>query len=105
MTAKPYRLGDKGLELFVRVQPGASRPGLGGLREGAEGRVFLEARVTAPPEGGKANAALIKLISKETGLAKSRISITGGQSAREKSLLLEGDGEALAAKLALLLSS
>jgi len=105
MTLKPYRHGERGLELFIRLQPGASRAGLEGLREGAEGRIFLEARVTAPPEGGKANAALVKLLSKELGLAKSRISITAGESAREKTLLLDGETEALCARLEVLLSS
>ena len=105
MTAKPYRRGAEGLELFVRLQPGASRAELGGLREGAGRHLYFEARVTAPPEGGKANAALLKLLSKELGLAKSRIRITAGESAREKTLLLDGDADALGARLEVLLSS
>ncbi|WP_455374174.1 DUF167 domain-containing protein [Limibacillus halophilus] len=104
MSAEPYRTADGGLLLFVRLQPGASRAQLGGLREGAEGKLFLEARVTAPPEGGKANVALIKLLAKEFGLAKSAVTLCAGHAAREKTLLLEGDPQALAAKLEALLS-
>jgi uncharacterized protein (TIGR00251 family) len=104
MGEAPYAAAEGGLRLFIRLQPGASRAQLGGLREGAEGKVFLEARVTAPPEGGKANAALAKLIAKELGLPKSAVSLVSGQSAREKTLLLKGNTAALAERLDALLS-
>ncbi len=41
-------------------------------------------KVTAPPEGGKANLAVIKLLSKVLHLAKSRFKIIRGANARHK---------------------
>lgn len=104
MEDKPYRVTDGGLRLFLRLQPAARRAQLGGVRAGADGRLSLEARVTAPPEGGKANAALIDLLAKELRLPKGAVTLLSGQSAREKTLLLEGDARSLAARLDALLS-
>jgi hypothetical protein len=104
VEGKPYRAAEGGLKLFLRLQPAARRAQIGGLRAGADGRLFLEARVTAPPEGGKANAALIELLAKELRLPKGAVTLLAGQSAREKTLLLEGDAPSLAARLDALLS-
>ena len=40
--------------------------------------------VTVVPEGGKANAAVIKLLAKEIGIAKSRLKLIRGDTARDK---------------------
>ena len=73
-----------------------------------DGRVFLDgitelspgdlvkAQVTAAPEKGKANQALVKMLAKEWGIAKSDIEVVQGQTARTKTLLIRGDGAALA---------
>ena len=63
----------------------------------ADGRKALKARVTAPPEDGRANAALIKLLAKTWRLPKSAITIVAGQRDRTKTLLIEGDAKALEA--------
>lgn len=42
--------------------------------------------VTQAPDDGKANQAVIKLLAKELGVAKSRISVKKGQTNREKIL-------------------
>ena len=44
------------------------------------------ARLTAPPVDGKANEALIELLSKEFGIPKSKIEITKGQTSRNKTV-------------------
>ena len=41
-------------------------------------------RVTAPPEDGKANAAVQKLLARALGIAPSRLTLTGGAIARDK---------------------
>ncbi|RDB35029.1 MAG: DUF167 domain-containing protein [Spirobacillus cienkowskii] len=48
--------------------------------------IFLRVYVTAPPEDGKANDAVIKLIAKSFGVSKSSVSIIKGQTSREKVL-------------------
>ena len=55
------------------------------------GAAVLKIAVTAPPEGGKANAALIKLLAKALGRPKSAIEIASGAQSRTKSLRLGPD--------------
>jgi uncharacterized protein YggU (UPF0235/DUF167 family) len=50
--------------------------------------------VRVAPEDGKANAALEALIAKAFGVAKSKVSVTRGHSARMKILEIEGASEA-----------
>ena len=56
--------------------------------------------VTVPPENGKTNEAVIALLAKTFRLAKSSMRITGGASARRKTLLIAGDARELETKLA-----
>jgi uncharacterized protein (TIGR00251 family) len=65
-----------------------------------EGR--LKIKVTAPPERGKANSALVELLSKSLKVPKSAISVVGGQTSRNKRVLIEGiSGEELLKRLGL----
>lgn len=97
--ASPFRLTKDGLRLAVRLQPGASKPGIGGLAGLADGGLALTARVTAAPEGGKANAALIALLAKTWRLPKGAFEIVAGRSDRNKTLRIAGDAAALRARL------
>lgn len=72
-----------GAEIAVRVTPRASRNEV--VRDEAGVRVY----VTVAPEGGKANAAVQKLLAKALGVAKSRLVLTRGATAREKVFRLE----------------
>jgi uncharacterized protein (TIGR00251 family) len=56
---------------------------------GFEGKV-LRARVTAPPVEGRANEALLRLLSDALGVPKSSLRIVRGQRSREKLLAIEG---------------
>jgi len=94
-----FRRVERGLEVAVRLQPGARRAGLEGLAELADGRVVLKARVGEPPEGGKANAALVKMLAKALKVPKGAISIVAGRSQRLKTVLIEGDPPAVEARL------
>jgi uncharacterized protein (TIGR00251 family) len=71
-------LAVRGAEISVRVTPRASR-NLVGVEEGA-----IRVRVTAVPEDGKANAAVIKLLAKALGVPKSRLALIRGETARDK---------------------
>lgn len=66
----------------VRVTPKASRNTI--ERNGDTLRIY----VTTVPEDGKANAAVIKLLSKALGVPKSRLSLVRGQTSRDKSFLI-----------------
>ena len=68
----------------VKVQPKASRNQVVGYRDGV-----LQLRVTAPPDKGRANAAVVALLADALGVAKSRVRIVRGQSSRDKVLTVE----------------
>ena len=65
--------------LAVRVQPGASRAEIVGWH-GDELRV----RVTAPPDGGRANAAVVALLAERLRLPASSIALVRGARSRAK---------------------
>jgi len=65
----------------------------------------LRVRVKAVPDKGKANAAVIALVAKALGVPRSRISVAAGETARLKTLAVEGDGTLLATKLAVITGS
>ena len=69
------------MELQVRVQPKARRNSIE-VVEGSKLKVY----VTAAPEGGKANDAVIALLAKSLGISKSHIRILRGDKSRDKLL-------------------
>ncbi|MBS0470099.1 MAG: DUF167 domain-containing protein [Proteobacteria bacterium] len=73
----------------VRLTPKGGRDALERWMTGADGKEHLKARVAAPPEDGKANAALIALLAKSLGVAKSSIAIVAGDTARLKTIAIE----------------
>lgn len=74
----------------VRLTPKASRNGIRGWAADAEGKPVLKVSVTAVPEKGKANEALIELLARELKIPKKNISLTHGGSSRDKTLLIKG---------------
>lgn len=76
---------DDGVLLFVKVIPKSSSNTVVGL-EGDR----LKVKVTAVPEKGKANQAVIKLLSKYLGIPKSSITIISGETAKQKTVFLQG---------------
>ena len=88
-----------GIRLSVRLTPRAGRDALGGLRTDETGATRILARVSAAPVDGAANAALIRLVARTLGVAKSSVAITSGQTARAKTLEISGDPTALEARL------
>lgn len=104
-ASSPLGIVPEGLRLFVRLQPKARRERIEGVVTEPDGRTALKVAVTAPPEGGKANAALIALLGKSWRLPKSAIEIVGGASDRRKTLLLRGDPASLHATVSAQIAS
>ncbi|PKQ21376.1 MAG: hypothetical protein CVT66_00855 [Actinobacteria bacterium HGW-Actinobacteria-6] len=71
--------------LHVYVTPKSGRNEISGWRGGE-----LLLRVTAPPEDGKANAAVCKLLSKALGVPKSAVLVTRGETSRHKTVEVDG---------------
>jgi hypothetical protein len=71
--------------LRLRVSPGACRTELVG-RHGDGWKV----RVSAPPEDGRANDAVLKLLADRIGLPRRSIALVSGHSSREKLVQMDG---------------
>lgn len=68
--------------LWVRVVPRASRDAIVGVMGGEA----LKIRIQAPPVEGKANAYLVKFLSKQWNIPRSNIEIQSGETGRNKRL-------------------
>ncbi len=101
----PLAIVANGVRLACRITPKSSRSSIDGLHVAADGAVSLKARVTAAPEKGKANRALIKLLARETGLASSTMAVIAGAQSRNKMILIEGEPQHLEKILAAWLES
>lgn len=75
------------MDLSVRLTPRADREA---LVYDPGPPPLVRARVAAPPVGGQANAALVKLLAKRLGVPKSRISVVRGETARDKVVRVAG---------------
>jgi len=82
-----------GVTIELRVQPRARRTALEAAGEG------LKASVTAPPEDGKANDAVIALLSQEWRLPKSAFAVIKGAAARSKTVSVNGEPATLATRI------
>ncbi len=79
---------DVGVRVYVRATPNASKDEIIGEWRGEETPlgpdVRLAVKVAAPPDKGKANAAIVKLLAKHFGVAKSAVTIVSGETGRLK---------------------
>ena len=81
--------------LRVRVTPRGGRDALAGWQDGV-----LRVRLVAPPVEGRANEALVRFLAKTLGLPLRDVRLVGGETSREKRLVIEGVGaEELRARL------
>lgn len=74
-----------GVEVFLYVQPRASRNRLVGLI-GEE----LKLALTSPPVDGAANKSCVEFFAKLSGRPKGSVKLVSGETSRHKRLLLEG---------------
>lgn len=80
-----------GIGLRLRVMPNARKNAIAGIYTDANGEMSLKVTTTAQPEKGKANKAVIALLAKQLGCAKSALEVTAGQSQRNKTVVIKGD--------------
>jgi len=82
LDIKPHA---EGAILAVRAQPGAKRNAVLGEQASA-----LKIAVTAPPEDGRANAALVELLRDWLDMKRSQVELAGGATNRNKTFLIRG---------------
>ena len=81
----PLEPHPQGVIIRVKARPGARRNAFAGLHDGA-----LRIDVTAAPEKGKANEAIVALLAKSFGVAKSSIELISSPANPQKRFLLRG---------------
>ncbi|MHB8641298.1 MAG: DUF167 domain-containing protein [Gaiellaceae bacterium] len=75
--------------LKLRVSPGARRPGFGGRHGDA-----WKLRVAAPPEDGRANDAVVTMLSDALGVPRAAVELVSGHASRDKLVVLRGLAQA-----------
>ena len=100
----PAAPNSDGIVIQVRLTPKSNAARVAGAEHYGE-KPVLKAYVTAPPEDGKANAALTVLIAGWLGVAKSKVTVASGQKSRLKTVTVDGNPLELMAKVELLLSA
>ena len=98
--SSPLRPGKGGLLLAVRVTPKSSRDEVGDLHVAADGAVSLAVKVTAVPDKGKANKAVIETLAKACRMPKSAFQLVSGDTERNKTILVTGNPAELEALIA-----
>ena len=74
------------MRLSLRVQPGARRTALLGRLSNGDWKVA----VAAPPIDGRANEAVVELMSELLGLKRRQVAVARGTSSRDKLIEIEG---------------
>ena len=98
----PYwRVVPDGVTVSVKVHPKSRRPGIQGRSEAAHGPC-LRIGVNEPPEDGRANRAVCAVLAGALRIPISSVTVTLGQSSREKTLHVSGDTSVLIEKLEIL---
>jgi uncharacterized protein (TIGR00251 family) len=95
-------MSHKDLIIALHVIPKASKNEVVGWVDDANGQKALKLKVTAVPEDGKANKAVLALLAKTWGCAARDLEITGGAASRHKRLKILDDS--LSARIAALMS-
>lgn len=90
-----YDITAEGARLYVRASPGAKTDEITGLWCGAGGERRLAVRVSAPPDKGRANAAVLKLLAKALHMPKSAFCLAIGETSRLKTVEIRGGETAL----------
>ena len=101
--AQPWRTGKAGLQVFVRVTPGAAHDAVEGLADTAEGPA-LRVRVRAIADKGEANRAAGAVLAKWLGIARTSVSLAAGGRSRLKTLEVAGNPAAVESLLRVRLS-
>ena len=90
-----YQRGPAGLVLAVKAHPGARRVVIGPVLPAAPAPGWPAARrlkiaINAPPEDGRANAAIIDALAAWLGVKPAAITLTAGATARDKKFIVTG---------------
>jgi uncharacterized protein YggU (UPF0235/DUF167 family) len=96
-----WRTLPDGVSVTVKVQPKSRRPGIQGRSASSHGPC-LRIGVNEAPEAGRANRAACAALAEALHVPASAVSVTLGQTSRDKTLHVAGDASLLTARLEIL---
>jgi uncharacterized protein len=94
-----------GLKLALRLTPRAKADRVLGVAATAERKRVVRASVTAPPEDGRANEALLQLLARVWQLSRRDLAIVAGTTSRYKIASVAGDPRQLSGRLGALIAA
>ncbi len=77
----PFEVDGPTIRIRVFVQPRSARPGIAGRHGDA-----LKVRVAAPPEDGRANEEVCRLLAGVLGVPRRAVTVISGQASRAKAM-------------------
>jgi uncharacterized protein (TIGR00251 family) len=89
----------EGIEFSIRLTPRGHANKIHGWQKISENQMALKVSVTAIPENGKANKALVKLLAKTFKMPQQAVKIIVGENARTKVLFIETNDLGLVEKI------
>lgn len=92
----PLTADGDGCILAVHATPRARKDAIETTETDAAGQLWLRVRVTAAPEDGKANKAVIKLLAKSWKIAPSCFRLVSGDAARHKRIRIDAPYQEIA---------
>ena len=98
-TNLPFYRANDGIVAALRLTPRARQNRVTGLGHLEDGTLVIKAYVTAPPDKGKANKALLKLLSNIWRIGTRSLKLIEGSKDRYKSVLIIGEANILMPKL------
>ena len=84
----------------VRVTPRSGRDEVSGRKTFEDGVEAVCVRVTAAPDGGKANKAVCKAVASSLGIPKTSVEVVSGATARRKQLAVDASASQVESWLA-----
>ena len=78
-------ISEEVVKITLRVRPGAAVSEVVGVSDGV-----WQVKVVAPPVKGQANRELVDFLSRRLGVARSRVVIVQGNTARDKVVAISG---------------
>jgi uncharacterized protein len=95
----PIALSREGVRVAIRLSPRAKADRLSTVVSVAKGGHAIKASVTAPPQDGRANEALLQLLSRAWRLPRGSLAVVAGVTSRDKTISIAGDPHQLFAEL------
>jgi len=88
-----------GVRVAIRLTPNARADRILAIAATAQGKRAISASVTAAPQDGRANQALLRLLARAWRLPRRDLTIVSGAASRHKTVRVVGDPLQLSSRL------